>query len=236
MIIIPAIDLKDGVVVRYTKGQFDKKIYSDDPLKIALDWQAQGAQLIHIVDLDGAMTGEPKNLEKVIEIAKKVNVPVELGGGLRTKDIIKKVLDNGISRVVLGTKAIDKIFLKDIISEFKDKIAVGIDADLDRLKINGWFNQTDISVNNFIEELEELGVKTIIYTDISRDGTLSGPNIEAIKNLLKLTKIYLIASGGVSSLDDIAALNKIKGLSGVIIGKALYENKFSLEEAIKITL
>ncbi|MEW5758136.1 MAG: 1-(5-phosphoribosyl)-5-[(5-phosphoribosylamino)methylideneamino]imidazole-4-carboxamide isomerase [Candidatus Omnitrophota bacterium] len=232
MIIIPAIDLKDGVVVRYAKGQFDKKIYSDSPLNVALDWQAQGAKLIHIVDLDGAFTGEPKNLALVIEIAKNLNIPVEFGGGLRTKEAIKKVMDAGISRVILGTKAIDKNFLKDVVLEFKERIVVGLDADFDKLKINGWLKDTDITINSFIKELENVGVKTIIYTDISRDGMLSGPNIEAIDNLVKATKMSVIASGGVSSLEDIKNLNKIKGLFGVIVGKALYEQKFTLKAAI----
>ncbi len=239
MLIIPAIDIKDGYVVRFVQGRMDKKIYSRDPVKTARHWQRQGAKLIHIVDLDGASSGRPKNLDIVKQIVKTVDVPLEFGGGIRNVAIIKTILDNGIWRVVLGTKAAeDKGFLKKVFKKFKDKIIVSIDAKDGRVLTAGWRrSHVNTDVLKFGRYLKEIGFKQVIYTDVSRDGTLKGPNIKGIKSLLKETGLNVIASGGISSLDDIGRLKLLekKGLAGVIIGKALYEGKFTLSEALKLS-
>jgi len=238
MLIIPAIDLKDGCVVRYVQGRLDKKVYSKNPLKTARHWIKAGAELLHIVDLDGAFTGTPKNLDIVKTIAESVSVPIQFGGGIRKIETIKKLLDSGIWRVVLGTKAIvDKAFLKKAFSKFKDKIIVSLDTKNNLISIKGWqrsYKKTD--VKTFATMLRDLGFKQLIYTDTLKDGTLSGPNIKAIKSLLKETGLKLIASGGISGLDDIYKLKKLEkqGLIGVIIGKALYEGKFTLTQALKL--
>lgn len=235
MLIIPAIDIKDGCVVRFVQGRLDKKIYSRDPLKSAKHWVRQGAKLIHIVDLDGAITGIPKNLNIVKRIINSIDVPVQFGGGVRSLNEIKKIIDCGVYRLVLGTKAVeDKIFLKKAFNKFKDKVIVSVDVQGDKILIKGWrksYGTKDVKV--FVRHLKEIGFKQLIYTDISKDGTLSGPNIKGIKSLLKETDIKVIASGGISSLDDISRLNLLEkqGLIGIIIGKALYEGKFTLSEA-----
>lgn len=239
MLIIPAIDLQDGCVVRLVQGRRDKKIYSRNPLKTARHWVAQGAKLIHIVDLDGAYSGIPKNLELAKEITCNINVPVEFGGGIRDMAMIKKLLDSGISRVVLGTKAIeDENFLKNAFKKFKQKVIVSLDARADTILIKGWKKSLKkINPIEFAHRLKNTGFKELIYTDTLKDGTLSGPNIKAIKNLLKEAPLKVIASGGISSLEDIFKLKLLEkqGLTGVIVGKALYEGRFTLTQAIKIS-
>jgi phosphoribosylformimino-5-aminoimidazole carboxamide ribotide isomerase len=238
MLIIPAIDLKDGCVVRYVQGRLNKKVYSKDPLKTARHWIKQGAKALHIVDLDGAFTGTPKNLGIVKAIAESVSVPVQFGGGIRKIEVIKQALGFGVRRVVLGTKAVvDKAFLKKAFSKFRDKVIVSLDAKDNLLSIKGWQSSyKKIDAKTFARMLKALGFKQLIYTDTLKDGTLSGPNIKAIKTLLKETGLKLIASGGVSSLEDIYKLKKLEkqGLTGVIIGKALYEGKFTLAQALKL--
>ncbi len=238
MLIIPAIDLKDGCVVRYVQGRLNKKVYSKDPLKTARHWIKAGAQLLHVVDLDGAFTGTPKNLDIVKAIAESVSVPIQFGGGIRKIETIEKLLDFGVWRVVLGTKAVaDRAFLKKAFSKFNDKLIVSLDTKDNVLSIKGWqasFKKTDVLT--FATLLKDMGFKQLIYTDTLKDGTLSGPNIKAIKAILKETGLKLIASGGISSLDDIYKLKKFEkqGLTGVIIGKALYEGKFTLTQALKL--
>jgi phosphoribosylformimino-5-aminoimidazole carboxamide ribotide isomerase len=238
MLIIPAIDLKDGCVVRYVQGRRDKKVYSKDPVKTAKHWQRQGAKLIHVVDLDGAATGKLKNLDIVKQIIKTVEVPVEFGGGIRKQADIKKLLTLGVFRVVLGTKAIqDQKFLKKAFQEFKHRIIVSLDIKAGKLCIKGWRNTSwHKGALKFCQALKAIGFKQIIYTDVLKDGTLSGPNIKGLKKLLKETGIQVIASGGISSLADIFRLKLLEneGLVGVIVGKALYEGKFTLSEAIKL--
>lgn len=239
MLIIPAIDLKDGCVVRYFQGKLNKKVYSSDPLKVAKHWVKQGAQFLHLVDLDGAFTGVPKNLKIVKDIVKGISVPVEFGGGVRKIETIQALLDAGASRVVLGTKAVeDKLFLKKAFAKFKDKIIVGVDAKEGKVMIQGWskgFKNTDAC--KFSLYLKELGFKELIYTDTLKDGTLTGPNIKELKRLLKATGLKIIASGGVSSLEDLRKLKSLEkdGVSAVIIGKALYEGRFTLPQAIKMS-
>ncbi len=239
MLIIPAIDLKDGCVVRYVQGKSHKKIYSKDPLKVAKHWVKQGAEFLHIVDLDGAFSGIPKNIEAVKEIARKVNVPVEFGGGLRKIEMINAVLSAGVSRVVLGTKAVeDKIFLQKAFVKFKNKVIVGVDAHAGEVMVRGWKSgYKNTGTLEFSLYLKKLGFTELIYTDTLKDGTLTGPNIKEIKRLLKLTGLKIIASGGVSSLEDLRRLKGLEkdGVSAVIVGKALYEGKFTLPQALKLS-
>jgi len=239
MLIIPAIDIKDGCVVRYVQGKLDKKVYSKDPVKTAKHWTKQGAKLIHVVDLDGAFTGTPKNLDALKQIVKAVDVPVQFGGGIRNLRIIKALLDYGVARIILGTKAAEEAgFLKKAFKNFKDRIIVSIDTKEGRVLTKGWqssYGKTDTL--KFAHSLKGLGFKQVIYTDVLKDGTLKGPNIKGIKSLLKETGLSVIASGGISSLNDIRRLKLLekKGLAGVIIGKALYEGRFTLTEALKLS-
>lgn len=240
MLIIPAIDLQDGCVVRLVQGRLDKKVYSRDPVKTAKHWIKQGAKLLHIVDLDGAFTGVPKNLQSVKDIYRDTGIQIQFGGGVRRLETIRSLLkDCGILRVVLGTKAIsDREFLKKAFREFGERIIVSIDVKEGALVTKGWrTSEKNIGVVDFAAVLRNMGFKQIIYTDTLKDGTLSGPNIKGIKSLLKETGLNIIASGGVSSLDDIFRLKKLEkqGVKGVIIGKALYEGKFTLAEAIKLS-
>lgn len=238
MLIIPAIDIQDGCVVRFVQGRFNKKIYSRYPLRTAKHWVSQGAKLIHLVDLDGALYGKIKNLDIVRELVKNVNVPVQFSGGVRDIDTIKMLLGLGLYRVSLGTKAIeDEGFLKKAFKLFKDKIIVSCDAKSNNILIKGWrVNSKGKNILDFIRGLKAMGFKELIYTDILKDGTLQGPNIKEIKLLLKETGMKLIASGGISSLDDISRLKLLenKGLCGIIIGKALYEGRFTLRQALKL--
>jgi len=236
MLIIPAIDLQDGCVVRLVQGKFNKKVYSRDALKTAKHWVRQGAKFLHLVDLDGAVSGKPKNLSIIKEIARGVDIPVECGGGIRSIEAIKSILNSGVARVVLGTKAAtDKEFLKKALRQFKNKVIISVDARGSNVCIKGWEDKTRLVALSFIKDLKKMGVATIIYTDISKDGTLKGPNIKDTKNLLKASGIKIIVSGGVSSLDDILRLKVLEkqGVAGIIIGKALYEGKFTLTQALK---
>lgn len=238
MIIIPAIDLKKGAVVRLYQGKEDQeKIYSLDPVAVASMWQEQGAELIHIVDLDGAFKGKPQNLEQVKNIIKNVNVKIEFGGGVRDKETLKELFDIGVSKVVLGTRAIkDPVFLREVFDIYNDKIRVSIDTKESKVLIEGW-QQADINLDldAFLFNLKDIGLKELIFTDTLKDGTLKGPNIPAIRNVLKIG-FKVIASGGVSSLEDIVKLNELakEGVEGIIIGKALYEEKFDLKQAIEL--
>ena len=232
------MDLKDGHVVRYVQGRRDKKVYSQDPVKTAKHWVRAGAKFLHVVDLDGAFTGVIKNLDAVKEIARSVDVPVEFGGGVRSLAVIEELLKAGIKRVVLGTRAIeDSSFLKKAFDKFKEKIIVSLDAKGENLLIEGWKDSDkERNIALFAGALKKMGFKEVIYTDVMKDGTLSGPNIKSIKTLLKKTGLHIIASGGISRLEDIFKLKKLEkeGLSGVIIGKALYEGRFTLTQALQI--
>ncbi|MCX5701389.1 MAG: 1-(5-phosphoribosyl)-5-[(5-phosphoribosylamino)methylideneamino]imidazole-4-carboxamide isomerase [Candidatus Omnitrophica bacterium] len=238
MLIIPAIDIKDGCVVRFVQGKLNKKVYSRDPLQTARHWQSQGAELIHIVDLDGAVSGALKNLDIVKRIAGDLDVPIQFGGGVRTIEAIEKLRGIGISRIVLGTKAaLDKDFLKKAFKKFKDGIIVSVDAHIGHVCVKGWQSKTKLGISTFVEFLKNIGFKQIIYTDISKDGTLKGPNVKDTKRILKESKMQIIVSGGISSLDDIYKLKLLErqGVTGIIIGKALYEGRFTLKQALKLT-
>ncbi len=238
MLIIPAIDLKNGKVVRLRQGDFLKEVvYSDDALAIARKWASQGASFIHIVDLDGAARGVPTNLDLAGKIAKEVSIPVELGGGIRTEQQIKEALKRGIKRVVLGTRVYQDLgFAEKIITKFKDQVIVSIDSRGGKIQAKGWTEAIPSSPVELAKTLEGFGAERIICTDISKDGMLTGPDVGAIEQFLKETKIKIVVSGGIASLEDISKLKKLesKGVEGVIIGKALYEGKIDLSEAIKI--
>jgi phosphoribosylformimino-5-aminoimidazole carboxamide ribotide isomerase len=238
MIIIPAIDLKDGKCVRLLQGrEEDVTVYSDDPAAMAQHWVELGARLLHIVDLDGAFTGEQKNLEKIREIRKTIHIPLELGGGIRTVEKIGELINLGIDRAILGTSAAkDPDMVREACSRHPGKVLVGIDARDGKVAVRGWVETTELDAIDFARQMEDAGAAGIIYTDISRDGMLTGPNVEAMGRMVKSVDIPVIASGGVSKLDDVRALMEIEDLWGVITGKALYSGSMDLEQAIKLAM
>ena len=235
---MPAVDIMGGNVVRLAQGKRGKKVYSRDPIQAARHWARQKAEFLHVVDLDAAITSRSNNRELAKQIPQALDIPVEIGGGVRTISAISELLDAGFARVVLGTRAVeDKKFLKSAFKKFKDRVIVSIDAKEGQILTKGWRNtHKGLTVIEFVDLLKEVGFKEIIYTDTLKDGMLKGPNIKAIKTLLK-TGIKVIASGGVSSLDDLRKLKSLErsGLSGVIVGKALYEGRFTLAQALKLT-
>ena len=236
MLVIPAIDLKDGKVTRLTRGDFKlEKVYSDDPINVAKKWEAAGARRIHLVDLDGAISGEFKNLPLIQEIQKSISIPVELGGGVRSEKVIEEALFIGISYVIIGSRLVDENFSKRVIKKFGDKLIMGVDAKDGKVAVSGWTKTTELDYVEFIKRLEGRGAKTVIFTDIAKDGMLQGPNFDALKRVLDETSVDVIASGGVSSIDDLLKLKRLetKGLIGAIVGKALYEKRFDLKEAIE---
>jgi phosphoribosylformimino-5-aminoimidazole carboxamide ribotide isomerase len=234
MIIYPAIDLKGGKCVRLYQGDMTQDtVYNDDPAAQAHEWARAGFSWIHVVDLDGAVGGIPTNSHAVREIIKAVDLPVQLGGGIRTHAQIEHWLQEGLSRVILGTVAVrDPELVKRACLEFPGQIAVGIDAREGRVSVEGWVRDANISAAELAKHFEDAGVAAIIYTDISRDGTGAGVNLEETIALAQATSIPVIASGGVGSLDDIAAVKKA-GLPGVIVGKALYNKSIDPKEALK---
>lgn len=236
MRIFPAIDIKDGKCVRLSQGRFDNVlIYSDTPMNIAKLWEAQGASFIHIVDLDGALVGYSVNDEVIKKIVSEVNIPVQVGGGIRTIKDIEHKLSLGVDRVIIGTKAVsDPAFIKEALQSFgADRIVIGIDAKDGLVAIEGWETISNYNAVSLALEMKKLGVKTIVYTDISKDGMLQGPNITHTHEMAKATGVNIIASGGISSLKDLELLQEVN-IYGAIIGKALYENKINLEKAIKM--
>ena len=241
MIIIPAIDIIDGQCVRLTKGDFNsKKKYFDDPLKVAAMWKEKGASWIHIIDLDGARTGKVVNLLIAAEIRKRLNVKVQYGGGIRDDKTLGLVLSSGIDRAILGTRAIeDPEFLKENYLKYVDKIILSLDYGQDeKVYKHGWQDESSKKISDFFKELEELGIKEIIITDITRDGTLEGTNTDFLESLVSSSSIRFIIAGGIGSIEDIRRLKNIedKGVSGIIIGKALYEGDapIDLSKAIEI--
>ncbi len=235
MNIFPAIDLRDKKVVRLFKGDYDKMtVYGDNPLKIAKEFEEKGSEFLHVVDLDGAKDGNNPNMECVEEIVKNTSLKVEIGGGIRNEEIIKKYIDIGIFRVILGTIAVkDFDFLKNMVEKYGEKIAVGVDIADGYVAIHGWKEKSGEKYNDFFKKLEEINVKTVICTDISKDGAMSGTNIELYKELKENYKIDIIASGGVSSYKDIEELTQMD-MYGAILGKALYTKDIELEKALLI--
>lgn len=232
MLIIPAIDLKGGKCVRLTQGQKDAEtIFSDNPVEVAKSWQDQGADYLHVVDLDGAFEGIPKNLTIVEQIIKQIKIPVEFGGGLRTAQSIKTVLDLGADRAIIGTKAIDSpAWVDELCKTFPGRIAVGIDAKNGKVAVQGWTSLCEWTALEFAREIEKVSPCALIFTDISKDGMLQGPNIPSLRELVMTVKTPIIASGGISSLRDIEALIQLP-IMGMIIGKALYTGHIKLSEA-----
>ena len=234
MQIIPVIDIKNGKCVRLFQGDYDKEtIYSSNPIEIALKWKNQGAKMIHIVDLDGAKSGKPENIQIIQEIIKETKIPIQVGGGIRNLVSIYRYIEADIFKIILGTIALEnKKFLETVINKFKSKMIVSLDSKNGILMKKGWLRKSSWNLIPTIKQLEEVGVNTIIYTDTTVDGTLTQPNYNVIENIRKNTKLKLIIAGGISSIEQIEKLKKMK-VDGVIIGKALYEGKINLKEVIK---
>ncbi|MBI4831993.1 MAG: 1-(5-phosphoribosyl)-5-[(5-phosphoribosylamino)methylideneamino]imidazole-4-carboxamide isomerase [Candidatus Lindowbacteria bacterium] len=238
MIVLPAIDLKGGRCVRLEQGKPDReKVYSGDPAEVARNWAQQGAQWLHVVDLDGAFAGEPQNLLSLEEIRRAVNIPIQFGGGVRTAETLEKVFKTGVNRAVLGTAVIESPdFLRRACERFGEKIAVGIDARDGKVAVKGWHDITTLDAIEFAVQAAREGAQFIVYTDIARDGMLMGPNEDALRRMADAVPVSIIASGGISSLADVAEIAKLAPdrIIGMIVGKALYEGTFSLRRAIDI--
>ncbi len=234
MIILPAIDIKDGHCVRLYQGDYAQMTtYDADPVQVALRWQAAGASWLHLVDLDGAAQGHPVNADLIGRIKKAVNVRIEVGGGMRSLDHVQQILDLGIDRIVLGTVAItDRALLQETLARYGASIIVGLDARNGQIAISGWRETSQVKAVDLARELASLGVQRFVYTDIARDGALSGPNFAALAEMREATTSALIASGGVSSLADLHALAQ-SGVEGAIVGKAIYTDDVDLAIAIR---
>ncbi len=238
MIIYPAIDIRGGRCVRLTEGRFDAEtVFADDPAEMALKWTECGAEYLHLVDLDGALAGEGRNLPVIRRIVESVSVPVQLGGGIRSLQAAEKLLELGVSRLILGSAAVkNPELVKETCRLFPGHIAVGIDARNGEAAIEGWEKGSGVSAEELAKKMADYGADKIIFTDISRDGMLSGVNAEATARLARACGIQVIASGGVASLDDIRAVKKYEkdGVSGCIIGKAIYTGAVDLKEALAL--
>lgn len=239
MRIYPAIDIRGGKCVRLLKGDFEKETtFSDAPEEMAKKWEAMGAEYLHLVDLDGALTGMSKNLDTVKKILTAVDIPCELGGGIRSMENIKEVLDTGVERVILGSVAVkNPALVKEACAKYGERIVVGIDAKDGMVAVDGWGVSSDVKVTELAKKMKAVGVKTIIYTDISRDGTLEGVNVEATARLAKESGVKIVASGGVRSEADIRALlpYEREGIEGVIVGKSIYMGTLDLAAALAIS-
>ncbi len=236
MEIIPAIDLKEGQCVRLVQGEMDKAtVYSDSPGETAARWEAAGAARIHVVDLDGAFDGEPRNLPAIREIVAAVKGKVQVGGGIRTLERIASYLEAGVDRVILGTIALeDPALVEEACRRWPGRIIVGIDAKDGKVAVRGWAEVSATSATDLARRFAEAGVAAIIYTDISRDGMLSGPNLEAMREMTEASPIPVIASGGISEVKDLHDLAAIPRVTGAIVGKALYAGRIDLAEAIRV--
>ena len=232
MIILPAIDLKDGKCVRLRQGKADDvTVYSDDPVAQALTWLKQGAEQLHVVDLDGAFQGEPRHAEVIARIVREIGIPVEVGGGLRTDAQIERLLHAGVTRAIIGTRALENIdTLAALVKRFGDAIAVGIDARDGLVQVKGWVETTKTLATDLAKQVESAGVRTIIYTDTATDGMLGGPNLAAMRQMCGTVSCRIIASGGVSAPEHVTSLKALgcANLYGAIVGKALYDGKTTL--------
>ena len=236
MQLYPAIDMKNGQCVRLRQGAFkDITIYSDAPEKVAAHWQGKGASFLHLVDLDGALAGYSVNEEVIRRIADTVSIPIEIGGGIRSGEAVERMLGLGVRRVIIGTKAVEHPeFLRDMVRTFgEEAIVAGVDAKDGMVAVEGWEKVSSLTASDLCLTMKEYGVRHIVYTDISRDGMLSGPNVEATRKLTEETGLDIIASGGVSCMEDLKCLHEA-GIRGAIIGKALYENRIDLAEAVRL--
>jgi phosphoribosylformimino-5-aminoimidazole carboxamide ribotide isomerase len=233
MILLPAIDLMSGEVVRLRQGKADQKtVYSRDPAAFARRWESEGGDYLHIVDLDAAFSGEQRNLDAVRAITEAISIPCELGGGMRNEAAIKRAFDAGVARVVIGTRAAESLdFVRDMAREFGSaRIAVGIDAKNGLVSVKGWTEESKLTALDLARQAEDAGAGTIIYTDIATDGMMAGPNFPETEKMLHALRCQLIASGGVSSAADVQRLSQMPGLYGCIIGKALYDGAIDLRE------
>ncbi len=235
MILLPAVDILEGKAVRLAGGEFDAKTeYDSDPRDAALRWVEQGARTLHVVDLDGARTGKPANLEHVQRIAASVEVPIQVGGGLRTANAVGEAIRAGAARVVLGTAAYSDVdFLDEVLARHGDRVVVSVDARDGKLAASGWTEQTDIPIQSVVRTLGARGVRRFVYSSIDRDGHLQGPDLEGAAAIAHAVRGTFVYSGGVGSLDDLTALAQLRqvNMTGVIVGKALYEQRFTVGEA-----
>jgi phosphoribosylformimino-5-aminoimidazole carboxamide ribotide isomerase len=236
MEIIPAIDIRNGKCVRLLQGRYDEEtIYGDDPLEMACRFESEGATRLHVVDLDGARDGAPTNLPIISRIAQTLKIPVQTGGGLRTRDDVLGVLQAGIARVIIGTKAArEPQWAQQIFAEFGEQIVLGLDARDGFVAVSGWEESTQLPAAHFAQTMQSFGCARIIFTDIARDGTLAGPNAAALREICEAVEIPVIASGGVHKTSDIRILKNIAGVEGAIVGKALYEGTASLPQLLKV--
>ncbi len=236
MIIIPAIDIKQGRCVRLLQGEMDREtVFSDDPSAMAVRWEAEGATLIHVVDLDGAVEKRPKNLDAIRKIVASVSIPIQVGGGIRDEETLRMVFDLGVERVVIGSEAVNNpVLVENACRLWPGRIVVGIDARNGMVAIEGWTRTTDVSAIQLGKQFEDAGVAAINFTDIERDGMRSGPNIEATRQLARAVRIDVVASGGVSSIEDIKNLAPLAadGVVGIITGRALYDGSLDLKNAM----
>lgn len=237
MEVIPAIDLLEGQCVRLYQGDYSRsQVFNTNPVEVAQQWVDQGATRLHVVDLDGAKAGKPMNAEAIAAIVRAVAVSVQVGGGLRDRAGVTQLLDIGVQRVILGTAAVeDHPLVEQLCNEFPGQIVAGIDARNGRVATRGWLETSEVAATDLAQQMSQLGVAAIIYTDIHRDGTLSGPNLDALRELARGVSIPIIASGGISSITDLLSLLALEpsGVSGVIIGRALYTGDISLKSAIQ---
>ena len=235
MLVIPAIDVKDGRCVRLRQGDMSAEtVYSDDIAEVAARWQQQGAGLIHVVDLNGAVDGEPKNLPQIESVMKAVRVKIQVGGGIRTIDTVRRYLDAGVSRVVLGTAALtNRTLLNLACQEFPQRIILGLDARDGRVAMKGWTAVSVVKAIDLVKEFSGLAIAAVVYTDIARDGMLNGPNLSSLKEIVEFSSFPVIASGGITSLEDLKAVQSIgPKIQGAIIGKALYDGKLDYQAAV----
>ncbi|MBW4442886.1 MAG: 1-(5-phosphoribosyl)-5-[(5-phosphoribosylamino)methylideneamino]imidazole-4-carboxamide isomerase [Plectolyngbya sp. WJT66-NPBG17] len=237
MEVIPAIDLLDGKCVRLYQGDYNQsQVFDDDPVAVARQWAEQGATRLHLVDLDGAKVGHPVNLAAIRSIVEAVNIPIEVGGGLRDRDAVASLLLTGVRWAILGTIAVEKPELvAQLCGEFPGQIIIGIDARNGKVATKGWLETSEVLATDLAERMAQLGAAAIIYTDIHRDGTMQGPNLDSLRELASIAAIPVIASGGVSSLTDLLSLLALEpqGVTGAIVGKALYTGDVSLQEAVR---
>lgn len=239
MRLFPAIDIQKGRCVRLRRGDFaDETIFGENPVAMARHWVEQGARFLHVVDLDGARQGEPKNLPLIEAIAEAVPIPVQMGGGIRTDEVVDRIARSRVARLVIGTSAVeDVMFLKRALATVgPERVVVAVDAEDGLVKTKGWREKSDVTAADLVRRLEDVGVREILYTDISRDGMMQSVNLAGIRELADSSRLEIIASGGVTSLDDLRALLPLEslGVTGVIVGRALYEGRFTVTEALAV--
>ncbi|MBW8004636.1 MAG: 1-(5-phosphoribosyl)-5-[(5-phosphoribosylamino)methylideneamino]imidazole-4-carboxamide isomerase [candidate division NC10 bacterium] len=236
MLVVPAVDMRNGKVVRLTQGDPTQEIvYADDPVAVAASWEARGAPRLHVVDLDGAFAGSPKQLALIGAAARAVKIPIQAGGGLRTRESIDALFDAGVAMAVVGTSAIlDPRFLEDACTAYPRRIILALDAKEGKVAVKGWREVSDRSVGEVAESVASLELGAILYTDIVKDGTLEGPNFEGLEAIVRRSHHPILASGGIACLDDIRRLCTIKGVAGAVVGKALYSGAVELEAALRV--